>query len=111
MPNKHYHSGYDHFTPAPDTHREMFCNACGDSMDVQRGVNGPTSWAESMGKGKHLHDKFTCPNSGEDWHDQLIALDKELRKTSAARIASLIEAEIAEVKATRVCTRKAAGWC
>lgn len=110
MPNKHYHSGYDHFTPSPGTQNEMFCNACRDKMDVKRGVNGPTSWAESMGGGKHLHDNFTCPNSGADWHDQLIALDKELHKTSSSKVAALIEAEIEELRYLRVCTRKAAGW-
>jgi hypothetical protein len=88
----------------------MNCRACGDNMDVKRNVNGPTSWAESMGKGKHLHDCFTCPNAGLDWHDQLIALDRELRKTSSNLVAKMIEAEIKEVKETRVATRKAAGW-
>jgi hypothetical protein len=111
MPNKHYHSGYDYFTPEPGTQIDMFCKACRDKMDVERNVNGPTSWAESMGKGKHLHDKFICPNSGEDWHDQLIALDKEMRKTSSSQVAALIESEIEEVRRTRVCTRKANMWC
>jgi hypothetical protein len=97
-PRKSYHAGYDHFTPDPGKFKEMECAVCRDKM------------AEAMGGGKHLHDSFSCPNSGEDWHDQLIALDKELRKTSSSAIALILEKEIEEVGRLRVCTRKAAGW-
>jgi hypothetical protein len=110
MPNKSYHAGYDHFSPDPGECDKMSCRACGDDMDVKRNVNGPTGYAEAIGGGKHLHDSFSCPNAGEDWHNQLIALDKELNKTSSTRVAALIEVEIKEVKETRVCTRKASGW-
>lgn len=110
MTNKHYHAGYDSFSPAPGTQQDMFCNACRDKMDVRRNVNGPTGFAEAMGGGKHLHDSFTCHNAGKDWHDQIIALDKELRKTSSSAIASILEEEIEEVRASRVCTRKANMW-
>lgn len=109
-PRKSYHAGYDHFTPDPGKFKEMECAVCRDKMDVRRNVNGPTGMAEAMGGGKHLHDSFSCPNSGEDWHDQLIALDKELRKTSSSAIAAILEKEIEEVRKLRICTRKAAGW-
>ncbi len=74
------HRGYELFMPDPGTVEEMECKVCGSVCDVKRGVIGPTSFGEAMGKGSHWHDEFRCPNRDESWHQQalevLMAIEK-----------------------------------
>jgi hypothetical protein len=98
---KHYHAGYDHFTPDPGTWAECHCKACGDLMEVKRGCEGPTSWAMSMCKSKRKYDSFTCKNSGQPWHNKVIALKQEARKTSSTKIAEIINSEVQEILSSR----------
>jgi hypothetical protein len=103
---KHYHAGWDHFTPDPGTQEKMFCIVCDAEMDVKRNVNGATSWAESMGRGKHLHDSFSCPNVGKGWHSQVRILKERIEKESSQSIAEILEKELKVVLETKKTTRK-----
>jgi hypothetical protein len=103
---KHFHAGWDHFTPEPGKQKEMFCRVCKEKMDVQRNVNGPTGWAEAMGKGKHAHDTFSCPFAQEDWHNQVRVLLERIQKETSRTIAKMLKKEAKQVLETRKTTLK-----
>ena len=90
-------SGYDIFTPDPGTHDSMICMTCNSKMDVRRNVFGPTGSVEARSGSGHLHDVFTCKNSGRDWHNKVIDLMEEKRKTKSDKISSILQEEIDEV--------------
>jgi len=73
------------------------CGICGSPMNVKRNVLGPTSWIESMGRGEHLHDSFTCPNFEEDWHEKIVKLKSEARNTASDKIKKILEEEVIEI--------------
>ena len=64
--------------PAPGTVKTAICGVCGMQMNVERNVLGATSWAESMGHGKHLHDRFTCPHRTQNWHKRIYRLKMDV---------------------------------
>lgn len=102
---KHYHAGWDHFTPEVGTQDKMYCRVCKTAMQVQRNVNGPTSWAESMGKGKHFHDSFSCSFAQEDWHNQARILLERIEAESSQTIAELLENEVNQILEKRQITK------
>lgn len=103
---RHYHAGWDHFTPPPGKEDKMYCRACCAEMIVTRDVNGPTSYAESISRGKHLHDSFACPNTQEAWHFQVIKLMMKIEGEISIKIASLLREEVAEILRTKKATKE-----
>jgi len=67
-----YRIGWDILVPDPGELDSWSCRTCGAICDVQRNVLGCT---DKYGvASKRLHDKFTCPNAGKDWHGQAYKL-------------------------------------
>lgn len=89
--------------PAPGTVKTAKCGVCDMQMKVKRNVLGPTSWIESMGHGKHLHDYFVCPNVNKDWHKRIydLKVDVYLAETDNASNKSEIK-KIAEKEITKL---------
>jgi len=77
------------------------CRTCGDAMDVERNVLGPTSYVEALHKREKKHDHFTCPNWQEDWHEQAIALKQEIENTVSHSLTKLLCADFILVLTTR----------
>jgi hypothetical protein len=50
-----------------------------------------------MSGSKSLHDAFSCPHAGEDWHDKAIKLIQEHENTSSKRVKDLILQDINDV--------------
>ncbi|MEK7637836.1 MAG: hypothetical protein AAB375_00180 [Patescibacteria group bacterium] len=71
-------------------------------MSVERNVLGPTSWAEAMGRKKHLHDEFRCPHLQSRWHQQAVTLLREARNTASERIRAIIISEAEEIVASKM---------
>ena len=90
--NSHYHTGFDYFTPDTGKTYSMNCAACGESMDVARNVDHYGRWGKTDPPRKI--DKFTCKNSGQKWHDQVISLRKFQRDTPSNVLSKLVEEEI-----------------
>ena len=85
------------YSPEAGTHdsqEKIYCGVCGDVMDARFGLNGPTGSIEAMAGRKHLHDSYTCPNTKELWHDQVVSLREEKHKTPSAVIEELLEREV-----------------
>ena len=83
--------------PAPGMVKKVKCGICGRQMKVKRNVLGPTSWVESMARGKHLHDSFMCPNLNQDWHKKIVDLKIEEHNTASDKIKKILEKEILEI--------------
>lgn len=103
-----YRSGIDYFTPAVGTKKEMSCQACKGALDMQpdilitRGRFGQP-YSEDQ---QYRVDVFTCRHAGEEWHSQIIALMREIDKTSSQKLSQLLESEIEEIRSTRKNTKK-----
>ena len=83
------------FTPnAGKVEDPVDCGVCGRRMDVKRNVYGPTNSVEGMSGGGHNHDLFQCPDRDEKWHQQVVALRREQKKTASFSIAEILEKEI-----------------
>jgi len=102
------HSGFDFFTPDAGTTQALFCVACLQNMDVQRNVDyrgGNSITGPSDGPSRKI-DKFTCPNAGQDWHDQVIAIRRLQRDTPSQTFVDLVEVEIQQIIKTRRPTKQ-----
>ncbi len=89
-----YSSGWDSFTPDAGKVKKMTCRACGDKMKVKRKVKGPTSFGEAIARKGHRHDHFFCPNTGTDWHNQLIDLRNSVEDSPSRFAIIKMEEEI-----------------
>jgi len=101
------HRGWECFSTDPGVLEKCACRVCGEDCEVKRNVNGPTSWAESVGGMKHLHDFFVCKHVQEDWHIQIRSLKQEQENTKSSAIKEILEAEIAQIYVTKKPTE---GW-
>ena len=85
------------WSPEPGKAKTAYCGVCGKQMNVERNVLGATSWAESMGHGKHFHDSFTCPNLNKKWHEKIVNLKMEAHNTVSYKIKKILEEEVIEI--------------
>ena len=97
----------DRATPRPGEFESIDCGVCGEKMDVERGVHGPTGMAEAMAGRGHEHDSFRCPHIDEGWHIQAKRLREEARRTPSGRLEAMLLEEAAEIAATRRATKEA----
>ena len=91
---KSYHMGWDTILPDPGEVESWDCQVCGDTCDVRRGVVGRRS---SISPHESPHDSFTCPNSGEPWHDQALKIAQAIHDMPAPSIRALMEGDLAKV--------------
>jgi hypothetical protein len=92
------HSGYDLFFSEPGaTTDERHCRICRTACTVTRNLLGPTSFAEAMSHKNHLHDRFQCPHSEEEWHEQALLLVQEIERTPSKRLADLMRLDLQDL--------------
>jgi len=101
----HYHKGWDAFQPDPSTEKEMFCRVCGTKLDVIRDVLGPRSSIGAMFGHKSRHDSFCCPNAGDKWHDQALALLEMAYKTPSKVFEEMLLKEAEAIIQSREATK------
>lgn len=89
--------GYDIFFPDRDVKDGIVCKVCGVMCDVKRNVNGPTGFAEAMGKGSHWHDQFTCPNREEPWHQQALEVLMEMEKNPSPSLKKIMGKDLKDI--------------
>jgi len=91
--------GYDLFYEQEKL-EEKHCNVCGAKCDVERDitikVNSMVTGIMAEMRGKH-HDKFTCPNSGKEWHLKTKSLVMEKDQLASKYLSRIVEKEIEEV--------------
>lgn len=94
------------YSPDPGTvEGPVKCGVCGEIMDVSRNVDGPTNFVMAMGGSKRLHDAFSCPCNGEDWHNQAIAIREEAKQTASATLQGMLEREADRIVLVRKATK------
>ena len=104
------YKGWDGFQTAPGEQEKGFCCVCGQELDVSRNVMGPTSSVEAMAGHKHLHDSFTCKNSGEKWHMQALAILQKAEETPSKIIEDQLKLEAAEIISKKEATKDVPSW-
>lgn len=97
-------AGIDCVSVDPGKLESFVCRVCGVECEVQRNIDGPTSWAESIAKMKHMHDSFKCKQAMDPWHLQARALLQEKRKTNSTRLKQILQEEIDEILRTKQTT-------
>jgi hypothetical protein len=80
--------------PDPNTINEAKCGNCGAIMLVERGLNGPTSFAMAMAKMNRQYDHFYCPYINQSWHKQLLKLRSDHQTTPSPSIKKILEQDI-----------------
>ena len=91
--------GYDTFYELPATVTKRTCQVCGIECEVERNQVGPTSWSGAVGKAETPHDYFYCPYSGQDWHNQALALVQAIENMPSKRVATLMQQDLADLLA------------
>ncbi len=93
MPTK----GYDCFIADTDSEHAVQCRVCGTTCDVERNVNGPTSFTSALAKSARLHDLHRCPHANTVWHEQALNLVLEIEKTPSKSIAQIMRRDLEEL--------------
>ena len=86
--------GYDLFKPKPGAKKSYICRVCNAKMDVKRNYYAPKTMFDAMANKSFRFDYFTCHFSGQPWHNLLIRLKDEVKKTSSISLAELVEKDI-----------------
>lgn len=94
------------YTPTEIPAEHPKCAFCNRPMDGPEEANGPTSWAESMAKGKHPYFRYTCPDFDKDWHIQVRQIRSYLERSPSAVLDKLLLEEIDLILNTRIPTKK-----
>lgn len=93
--------GYDVFLLEPGTADQVSCKVCGTACGVARNVTGATSFAESLGKIAHVHDRFTCPLSETSWHVQALKLLEAIETSPSPPVQEQMRLDLAELLSAR----------
>jgi len=89
--------GYDILFADPGARADADCLVCGARCRVKRNVYGPTSFVEAVGRKSRRHDAFSCPYSGEEWHERALQLVLAIEATPSPRVARLMELDLADL--------------
>lgn len=95
---KSYHVGWDTILPNPGEVGAWDCRVCGDACDVRRNAVGRRSFFCPI---ESPHDRFTCPNAGEGWHDLALEISQALVKMPAPSVRALMEGDLAALLRNR----------
>lgn len=98
--------GWDMFFFEPGEKSEATCLVCKAKMNVKRDIETPTSSAEAMGKIKSRKDVFTCPDSKEDWHKQVLKMKQFIIEIPSLTLAMLVEKEMNSILKNKKATKK-----
>lgn len=89
--------GISAFNVTPGTVDTIRCSACGAVCDVQRDVDGYTSYAAAVARRTSRVDKFRCPHADTDWHRLAVRLVKAIAETPSRRLAALMHQDLEDV--------------
>lgn len=90
-------SCYGFLIGKPDEFDEVTCKVCGKTCNVERSLHGPTSWIDAMTRSGHWHDKFTCPNYQQPWHERAHKLIMKISESPSKRMAELMRLDLEEI--------------
>ena len=107
---KGYHSGYDIKTPSAGHQGTMYCDVCKEEMGFEPNVKGATSRGEAMAGKSHVYDRYTCKNAGENWHNQIISLLKEIDRNPSVLLGNIMKKEIKGILKNKKATKITYGW-
>jgi hypothetical protein len=98
----------EYFTPDPGINPPYdVCQTCGATLEqTSKNIDGPTSTVAAMSGSTRLHDVWSCPEVGQDWHDQAYALKRSIKETPSLRLQKILEEELSEIVATKTATKK-----
>lgn len=93
---KHYHVGWDYFSPDPGELDLVRCRACGAECEVKRNATGKRSM---YGPSDSVYDAFSCPNTQAegDWHFQAIKLHEAIAAMPSVTVAKTMRQDLADL--------------
>ncbi len=94
--------GYDFFVTEPNAVAQQRCRVCGSVCLAERRIEGATGWIAGLAGITRVHDRFTCPHAGAEWHRQALLLAREEDRTASNRVRALIRADRKEVVAANL---------
>jgi len=97
MPRKQY----DVFNFTPGSRQKMYCRVCETECRVERNRFGYTCSAAAMVKVKRYHDRFLCPYSHTEWHEQALAIMMEIEQTASPRLVRLLQQDLKAILANK----------
>lgn len=80
----------------PNTVDSATCRVCSAECCIERGIDGPTCWAQAIGGTTTVHDWIYCPHWKEDWHDEALTLKLRLDEEPSARLRKVIALDLAD---------------
>ncbi len=89
--------GYDIVITKPNAKEALACTVCGAAMSVERNLPAWHGFASAMAGRASVHDAWTCPNSGEEWHDKARDLVQAIEQEPSQRVAALRREDLAEL--------------
>jgi hypothetical protein len=89
--------GYDIFYKTPGETDTVYCRICGALCDVKRDYFGPAGFEMAIAEISDLYDVFTCPHTGEKWHDKAVKLVLAIEETPSKRLADLMRLDLEEL--------------
>lgn len=93
---------YGKFTPnAGAWKKEVPCDICKTTMNVETDLKGPTSIAEARAKLNHEYDLYICPNRKKIWHKHLTVLTIRYKREASSYLRNILRVEIERVLHTQ----------
>ncbi len=94
---KIYEEGYR--SAEPGAVSAATCGVCGIACTITRNVMGPRCFASAIAKRHTLHDRITCPHSGDEWHSRAVLLQRAIAAMPSARVAAIMRMDLDELVA------------
>lgn len=100
-----FHAGWDILTK--DFHNPELipkCKVCDQEM-IHEEVEGFRSFSASFLGNKTNFVRYTCPNSNERWHEQVLSLKQNQEECCSMKICTILQEEIDEILVSKTPTK------
>jgi hypothetical protein len=84
---------------APGAFKHLACPVCGSQCQAERNARVLQGMYAGMAGIARPHDRFVCPNAGQEWHAQAYQLIHAIDDTPSQRVAALMRLDLEDLLA------------